>query len=194
MKTNIIPANKKILTTAELGELGLSLYNIRNIEKQGQLIKLNKSTYENPGYVGEESDFIYVYAYVPCGVVCLLSAAKVYGLTTYRPDCIDVSIERKRKVKTLPDWPTIKLWYFDGTRQDIGISHMTVCGEKVQIFDIEKTVVDIIYYRNRLGIEETKEVITNYLRRPGRDINKLCRYADKLRCKQTLDAYLEVLI
>lgn len=190
----MIPADKKILTTTELREIGLSLYHVNNMVKQGQLIKLNKFTFENTRYTGEESDFIYAYAYVPAGVVCLLSAATVYGLTTYRPDCIDVAIDRKGKVKTLPDWPTIKLWYFDETRQNTGISDMAVCGEKIRIFDVEKTVVDIIYYRNKIGIEETKEVITNYLRQPDRDINKLCRYGDKLKCKETLETYLEVLI
>lgn len=194
MKTRVIPDYKKIFFMSELNELGFSAYMVRNMVAHGQLIKLNKSTYENVNYVGEESDYIYAYAYVPDGIICLLSAAVFYGLSTYRPDEIDVAVEQKRNVSTLPDWPTIKLWYFEDTRLETGVTDMEICNQKMKIYDIEKTVVDIIYYRNKLGIEETKEVLTNYLKRPDRDINKLCRYAGRLRCKEIVDTYLEVLL
>lgn len=194
MKTCIIPADKKILTMPELHALGLSAYRIRNMVAHGELVKLNKSTYENTAYNGEESDYIYAYAYVPDGVICLLSAAVIYGLSTYRLDCIDVAVAQKRNVSTLPEWPEIKLWYFEDARLDTGVAEMEVCNEKVKIYDIEKTVADIVYYRNKIGIEQTKEILTNYLKRPERDINKLCRYASKLRCKEIMDTYLEVLL
>lgn len=194
MEASIIPVDKKIVTIDELKKMKITYYHVNRLVEQGILKKLNKSAYENIGYQGEESDYIYVYAYVPSGVICLLSAAQYYGLTTYRPDAIDVSIQRKGKIITLPDWPEIKLWYFDDIRQNTGINEMEVCGEKVSIYDMEKTVIDIIYYRNKIGIEETKEIITNYLKRTDRDINKLCRYAGKLKCKTILDTYLEVLL
>ncbi len=194
METPIIPDSKKIFFMSELNELGFSAYMVRNMVAHGQLIKLNKSTYENANYDGEESDYIYAYAYVPDGIICLLSAAVIYGLSTYRPDDIDVAVTQKRNVSTLPDWPTIKLWYFEDTRLEMGVTDMEICNQKMKIYDIEKTVVDIVYYRNKLGIEETKEVLTNYLKRPDRDINKLCRYAERLRCKEIIDTYLEVLL
>lgn len=194
METHIIPNFKKIFFMSELNELGFSAYMVRNMVAHGQLIKLNKSTYENVNYDGEESDYIYAYAYVPDGIICLLSAAVIYGLSTYRPDDIDVAVTQKRNVSTLPDWPTIKLWYFEDTRLETGVTDMEICNQKMKIYDIEKTVIDIVYYRNKLGIEETKEVLTNYLKRPDRDINKLCRYAKRLRCKEIIDTYLEVLL
>lgn len=189
-----IPDSKKIFFMSELNELGFSAYMVRNMVAHGQLIKLNKSTYENVNYDGEESDYIYAYAYVPDGIICLLSAAVIYDLSTYRPDDIDVAVAQKRNVSTLPDWPTIKLWYFEDTRLETGVTDIEVCNQKMKIYDIEKTVVDIVYYRNKLGIEETKEVLTNYLKRSDRDINKLCRYAGRLRCKEIMDTYLEVLL
>ena len=69
-----------------------------------------------------------------------------------------------------------------------------VRAEDFAIYDIEKTVIDIIYYRNKVGIEETREVLTNYLARPDRDLVKLHRYAELLGCKKILATYLEVLL
>lgn len=44
------------------------------------------------------------------------------------------------------------------------------------IFDIEKMVVDIIYYRNRIGIEETSEALKNYLKHRDRQIDRFYDY------------------
>ena len=54
--------------------------------------------------------------------------------------------------------------------------------------------MDILYYRNKVGIEETKEVLKNYLRNEERNLVKLRRYADALGCKKILGTYLEVLL
>ena len=115
-------------------------------------------------------------------------------LTKFRIDRIDVAINRKKYITTLPEYPLIQLHYFNEKRLALGLSKMTVCGETVKSFDREKTVVDIISFKNKIGIEETKEILTNYLRRSDRDINKLCRYAEQLKCKKILDTYFEVLV
>lgn len=76
---------------------------------------------------------------------------------------------------------------------DTGITEITVGGDSFRIFDIEKTVVDIIYYRNKIGIEETSEVLRNYLKRQDRQIERLYTYARMLRCESIVRTYLEVL-
>lgn len=68
---------------------------------EGKLTKLNKSFYENCKYNEEYSDFYYVQAYVLSGMICLLSAAVYYNLTTFIPDLIDVAIPRKAKVSKI---------------------------------------------------------------------------------------------
>ena len=63
-----------------------------------------------------------------------------------------------------------------------------------QIYDIEKTVVDVVYYREKVGIEETKEILVTYLQRKDRDLNRLLRYAKLMKCDKTMRQYLEVLV
>jgi predicted transcriptional regulator of viral defense system len=161
---------------------------------QGILRKLNKKYYENVNFVGEESDFYYAYAFVPDGVVCLLSAAVYYNLSTYRPETIDIAIPRKAKVSTLPDWPELNVCYFTHDRFRVGIETIEDGNNKFRIYDIEKTVVDIVFYREKIGIEETKEVLTAYLRRSNRNLNQLIRYAEMLKCGDVMKQYLEVLV
>ncbi len=191
---NIFAENKKFITTSELKDLGYSYYKIGKLEEQGILSRVNRSTYENLTYTGDENDFFSAEAFVPNGVICLMSAARYYELTNFLPDAVDVAIERKKKVNTLPEWPVIRLFYFDPSRMDLGVTEVRDGDNCFHIFDIEKTVVDIIYYRNKIGIEETAEVLRNYLKRRDRQIDRLYAYAKRLRCEKIVRTYLEVLV
>lgn len=186
--------NKKFITTAELKDMGYSYYKMGKLEKDGLLRRVNRSTYENLSYKGDENGFFSAEAFVPNGVICLMSAARYYELTNFLPDLVDVAIERKKKVSTLPDWPEIKIFYFDSARMDLGVTEVREGDNVFHIFDIEKTVVDIIYYRNKIGIEETSEVLKNYLKRRDRQIDRLYAYAKQLRCEKVVRTYLEVLV
>ncbi len=186
--------NKKFITTAELKDMGYSYYKIDKLEKDGLLRRVNRSTYENLTYKGDENDFFSAEAFVPNGVICLMSAARYYDLTNFLPDAVDVAIERKKKVITLPDWPEIKIFYFDPVRMALGVTEVKDNDNVFHIFDIEKTVVDVIYYRNKIGIEETSQVLKNYLKRGDRQIDRLYAYAQRLRCEKIVRTYLEVLM
>lgn len=190
----IIPDDQIIFSIEELKEAGISHYKINQLVEEGTLQKLNKRFYENTKYQGGESDFYYVSAYAPKGVVCLMSAAAYYNLTTYRPDAVDVAIHRKSKISTMPDWPTLSVYYYADERYETGIRNVREGKNQFKIYDIEKTVVDIVFFREKVGIEETKEVLVNYLRRKDRDLNRLLRYAELLKCSDVMKIYLEVLV
>ena len=192
--TAILPENQKIFSTQELKEKGFSQYKTSKLVDEGKLIKLNKSYYENVDYRGEESDFYYSRAYAPKGVICLLSAAAYYRLTTFVPDAVDVAIPRKAKVFTMPDWPQMNVHYYTDDRHELGVTTVKEGGNEFQIYDMEKTVADIVFYRERVGIEETKEILVTYLHRKDRNLNRLLQYAKLMKCDKVVRQYLEVLV
>lgn len=193
-KEYLLQLDKQYYSMSELRSLGLTHYKIGKMVESGILIKLNNKTYENIKYDGEESDFATVCAYAPRGVICMMSAARFYNLTTYLPEGVDVAIGRDMKISTFPDWPQINTWFFPDRRYSVGKTEETDNACTFPIYDIEKTVIDILYYRNKIGIEETKEVLKKYLAREDRDLVKLHRYADSLGCKKILGTYMEVLL
>lgn len=190
----ILTLDKMIYSIEDLKRAGFTHYKINQMVDGGFLIKLNKKYYENARYEGKESDFYYIAAYAPKGIICLMSAAAYYNLTTYRPDSVDVAIQRKAKISTMPDWPQISVFYFPKERFETGLSVVNEGKNQFRIYDIEKTVVDIVSYREKIGIEETKEVLVTYLRRKDRNINRLLRYAEILKCSDIMKTYLEVLV
>ncbi len=190
----ILQPDQHFYSISELLGAGLTYYKINRLVAEGHLIKLNNKVYENTSYKGVDSDIAFARVYAPKGVICMMSAARHYGLTTFLPEGVDIAIERNMKISTLPDWPQINIWYFPEKRYTTGVTTTSdgVC--EFSIYDVEKTIADILYYRNKVGIEETREVLKNYLRCEDRDLVKLHRYADALGCKKILGTYMEILL
>lgn len=166
-KTIELP-NEKIIAVSDLIKNGYTYYEIKKLINQKKIFKLNSRYVKNLTIDNEVSQWDYASAYAPNGIVCLMSAAVLYQLTTSQLYTIEIAIEESSKI--------------------------IVDGSFIQIYDIEKTVVDIISFRNKIGIEETKEILKNYLGRPERNVNKLMRYSKILKCNKVLETYLEVLL
>lgn len=185
---------KQFNDTKTLISEGQTYYSINKLVEQGILKKVTHNLFETTDYNQEENDFFYVSAYVKKGVICLMSAAVYYGLSTFRPTQIDVAIEHKDRIFHLPEWPKIVLYYFSENRFNEGIKEIKQGKNVFRIYDIEKTVCDILSYRNKIGLEDSLSVLKNYLNTDERDLNKLIHYAKKLRVYNILKRYLEVLL
>ena len=127
---------------------------------------------------------------VPNGILCLWSAWSVYNLTTQIPNAYYVAIKRSRKV-VLPEYPEFQLIYQSDKLLSIGATRKEIQGYDVPIFDVERSVCDVVKYRNKVGIDVMAEVLQAYLKRPDKNISLLMDYASKLRIRNTLNHYLE---
>lgn len=193
-KSNITLPKHKFIRSKELLSQGISYHVIHRLEKEGIILKINGNTYENLTYFGDESDYLYASGYVDDGVVCLMSAAVYHGMSVVRANQIDVAVRHKAKVGKLPEWPTIGIYYFDTARYETGVQIIDIEGGSFQVYDREKTVCDLLTYRNKYGLEDCLAVLKAYLRREDRDLNKLIGYSEKLRSYHILSKYLEVLL
>ena len=190
----LLEPNRKYYTIRELKDMGCTYYKIGKMEEEGLIRRINRSAYENLCCNRGGNAFVDAAAYVPEGVICLMSAARYYGLKDINSETVDMAIDRKKKVSTLPFSPDMKIFYFDPARMSSGVTQIREGGDTFHIFNMEKTVVDIIYYRNKIGIEDASDVLRNYLKRQDRKIDRLYAYAKLLRCRAVIKTYLEVLV
>lgn len=180
-----------ILSIRELKDAGFSYYKINQLVEEGYLRKLNKRYYENLRYQGEKLPFYYIGAYTPEGVLCLRSAAAYYGLAAM-PDVIDVAIPRKARISTMPEDPPLAVSYFAENRYETGITTVRKGSNCFSIYDKEKTVLDIVSFQDKVGMEEAGSIVAGYLKQEDRNLDRLMRYAQLLKCTDSMQSYLEV--
>lgn len=185
-----------IARTKDIVRLGITTYIIRKLVDKGDLIRIKQGLYRKADFQQKygNDEFVEASKLVPKGVICLLSALSYYELTTYNPWEHYIAIPRDSKKPKLPDYPPIKIIYFSENQYKTGITETEIEGVNVNIYDREKTICDIVRYRDRLGMDIAKEGLQNYLQSPHKNINKLMIYAEKLRIRTVLQTYLEVLI
>lgn len=186
--------DKQFISRKKLYSIGLTPYKINKLVEEGKLKIINRNYFENPDYDEETNEFNVVSVYAPKGVVCLTSAAIYHGLSSSRPIRIDVALPRDTRFPKSSRWPEIKYYLFTDDRYTIGIDTVLDDNNHFKIYDKEKTVCDMLFYRNKLGFDSAIEVLKNYIYRNDRDINKLVEYAEKLHCAKLLREYLEIMI
>ena len=70
----------------------------------------------------------------------------------------------------------------------------TPAGNEVPVYDLERTICDMIRSRNKVGTETFLAALKLYAASPKKDLNKLHSYAKKMRVANVLRQYLEVLL
>ncbi|RKN77103.1 type IV toxin-antitoxin system AbiEi family antitoxin domain-containing protein [Paenibacillus ginsengarvi] len=191
----VLESQNGMARTRDFLNEGITHYYIKKLESQGEIIRVKQGLYRHAEFSkGTIDELVEVSKLVPKGVVCLLSALSFYELTTYNPWEYQVAIHRGSKKPKLPGHPPIKVFYLADIQYNLGINEVHIEDSSVSIYDREKTICDIVRYREKIGIDIMKEGLRNYLHSPYKNITKLVQYADKLRIRTVLQKYLEVLI
>ncbi len=67
-------------------------------------------------------------------------------------------------------------------------------GNKIPMYDLERTICDLIRSRSNIEINEFKTVIKSYIARKEKDLNRLMKYATAFKIQNVVRRYMEVLI
>ena len=178
--------------TAAIVKAGLSSLDIAELARSQAIVPIKRGLFrwhetESSSSLAEASRI------VPEGIVCLLSAVSYHELGTRVPWNTSLAIPMKARKPVLPEYPPIQLFYFSPLQYETGIMTVQVDDTDVRMYDPEKTLCDCARYRNKIGMDVFREAVAEYLRRPGRDIDKLLTYSRKLRIQSVIQRFAEAL-
>lgn len=164
-------------------------YKMLEKARRGELIQVRRGVYATPEQL--EANMIDINSIVPGGILCLWSAWSIHGLTTSMPQAFHIAVKRNKRI-SVPAFPQVEVHYYTDKVLKVGVSQMTMDGYIFNVYDVERSVCDVVKFRNKVGLDVCSEVISNYLDRPERNISRLMDYARILRVSSILEKYLEV--
>lgn len=74
------------------------------------------------------------------------------------------------------------------------IEYKNSFGHMVPIYDMERTICDLVRSRSSFEIQDFQTAIKSYIRRPDRDLNRLMSYAPLFHVEKLIRQYMEVLL
>jgi predicted transcriptional regulator of viral defense system len=187
----ILEENKGYLYSKQLSTR-TQHYQLKKMLDKGEIIQVKRGLYRS-AQIFEADNLGEVCRMIPSGVICMFSAWQYYNLTTHLPSFIHIAVQGKQKI-VLPDYPPVKLYYWSNQYQNMAIKTIVHLGETINIYDLEKSVCDVVRFRNKVGIDITSEVLKNYLKRDDRNLDLLMKYATKLRISDIITQYLNVML
>lgn len=67
-------------------------------------------------------------------------------------------------------------------------------GHKIPVYDLERTICDLMRSRRYFEIQDFQTAIKTYVKRQDKDLNKLMTYAPLFRVEKRIRQYMEVLL
>ncbi len=74
------------------------------------------------------------------------------------------------------------------------IEKETNFGNKVYVYDMDRTICDIIRYKDKLEIQTFQTALREYMRSKDKNIHNLMKYAEKMQISDKVRVYTEVML
>ena len=183
-----------VFRMSEALRLGIHRRDLYKLRDDGKLEMLSRGLYRlKEGPEPSLPDFIPAAKKVPQGVICLISALAFHRITTQIPHFVYLAIPRKAYKPTI-SYPPMRYFWYSEKLLITGVEKHQMDGFTFKIFDVEKTLIDCIKFRNKIGMDVVLEALKMYWRRGKPNINKLMAYAKLFRVENVLRPIMETII
>ena len=185
---NIMSKNNGILLTQDITKNNIHRQYIKILEKEGVIEKVARGIYVEKGKNVSEY-YILMQKYKKC-VFSHNTALYFYDLTDRTPINLDLTFPSNF---TIHD-DTIKIHYIKEELFELGkIDYKLEDGTIIKIYDLERTICDILRDRNKIDPQIFNDTLKNYIKRKDKNLVRLYEYAKKFNIDMILRTYMEVL-
>lgn len=182
---------KKYITTKEVENVGISRRFLGFLVAKNKIIRLSRGIYTLPNEL--EDDYFIIGNKSKYAIFSNLTALYFHGLCDRIPVKYDVTVKSGYK-GSLQKSDNINLYYIKKENFELGLTNIeTNYGNNVRVYDVERSICDIIKNKNKLDLELFNKAIRNYYYSKNKNIIRLYDYAEKLGIYEKVRNTFEVL-
>ena len=189
-----LAAEKGILRARDLDAHDIPREYLRRLTERGDLVRLGRGLYQRADHdVTAQHSLAEAAKRVPKGVICLLSALRVHGLTTQNPFDVWMAIGHKDREPTV-DHLSLRVVRMSGAARTEGIEDHEIEGVSVPVYGPAKTVADCFKFRTTVGTDVAIEALRDFHRKRAGTMDELWHYADICRVRTVIKPYMEAIV
>jgi predicted transcriptional regulator of viral defense system len=182
-------------SAAELIDSGARWEDVYRLRDDGALVELSRGIYRlADAPATAHLDLVAVCRRAPDGMICLISAASYWDLTDEMPTSVHLAVARGRHRPTIT-YPPTRVHVFAADTFALGrIQQPIESGETIAISSHERTVVDLLRLRSRVGRDLALTGLRRYLQRQDARPGELLALARHLRIGTVMAETMEPLL
>lgn len=187
----LLAENNGILKTADIVAAGISKETFYKYVKDTGLEKAAHGIYLSPAAWADE--LYLLQAQIPKAVYSHETALYLHDLAEMEPTPLVVTVPAKYNSPTLTE-KGVKVVYVKKEWHTLGVCQMpSPTGHSIAVYDIERTICDIIRKRSDMDIAVFNYALTKYMKRKDKDLNRLMEYAKAMRLEKKIREIMGVL-
>lgn len=182
------------LTMSEAMKVGIHRRELYALRDRGDLEIVSRGLYRLVDMpIPSLPDFIPIAKKIPHGVICLISALAFHEITTQIPHFVYVALPSHAHKPAISHPPMRYFWY-SKKLLSTGVQEHSIDGCTIRIFDVEKTLVDCVKFRNKIGMDVVLEALKMYWQSRKINLEKLFEYAKLFRVEKVLKPIMETIV
>lgn len=173
-----------MMRTNQLSDEKIYYKDIQELIQSGYVEKIRTGYYQ---WIDHEnlSEISTVVQLFPDAIFCMETALRHYGYSDRTPSDWNIAVNKNsNKTRFNIDYPFVRPYYVSPTFLEVGVCEQVIDGNRVRMYDKERTICDCLRYRNKMDREIFNKAIQNYINDSTKNISKLMEYAEKLRVKK----------
>lgn len=189
---NLIISNDGMIQTSQVIELGISKPVLYQYIKENEMEQIAHGVYATKD---TWIDSMYL-VHLRCeqAVFSHETALFLHDLTDREPMEYEITVKTGYNPSKLKE-DGIKVYTVKKELHGEGIVMMqTPFGHSVPVYNMERTICDIIRNRNNTEVQTFQTALKQYTKRKDKDLRLLMQYATEFRVDKILRQYLEVLL
>ena len=189
---DLIAQNKGILFTSDLTNLNIPRMYLSKLVSEGKLERVNSGVYVSSGAIDDE--MYYMQVKYPKLIYSHETALYMHGLSDRTPFEYSATVPSSYKVvKNIAE--KNKIYYIKTELHFLGITtRKTSFGNVVNLYNVERTICDIVRSRNKIDIQIFNEALKRYAKLKTAYLILLGEYAKKFNVEKVIKRYMEVLL
>jgi predicted transcriptional regulator of viral defense system len=190
--TNMLEQQGGIVTTAQVSAANIPRQYLSKMVKENLLRRIDRGVYASPE-AWEDEMFLLQYKYSK-GIFSHETALYIHGFTDRTPISFVMTFPYGYHAESIAN-TNIRMKKVVKNIYDLGIvDGKTAFGNKIRLYDLERTLCDIVKGSNSCDIQIVNQAMKKYAAFKGKNISRLLQYAEQLRVKPKILAYMEILL
>lgn len=179
-----------MITANEIKEANIPTVYLTRMMEKGEIIRAERGIYLDSD--GDYDEYYFFQKRYKIAIFSYLSALYLHRLTEVIPQEMEVSVYKGYNAHRMSG--NVRVHYINKAIHNLGVTECnTQFGNKVKVYNLERTICDLIKNNQQIDPELFAKSLNAYIRSENKDLNRLYEYSKIMKIQEKVKGIMVIL-